>query len=276
MELGGYTFAEPKKAAKFADVVGRWTDRARNLGRWWPLAEVEARIAALQVELKQCRVPDVQLNLSSANPHEMVTGWGGSTAQQVSAPVNKVLNWMETTTAEIHALSGIRSRVMNQLHSFVTNTYYELAFSMAAELIFGEFQLTVDQRLSTMATATLARFPAVSERLATGDPEAISHAMGSCRRIVDGFADAVYPPREEPLVANGKEIQVGPSQHLNRLDAYIRDHCSSTSRRDRLRRALRDLYARVSTGVHADVTADEARALHLQTYLTIGEIALLP
>jgi len=190
--------------------------------------------------------------------------------------VNKVLNWMETTTKEIHALTGIRSRVLNRLHSFVTSTYYELAFSAAAESIFGEFQTDVDQRLATTATATLARFPVVSERLATDDPEAISHAMTTCRRIIDGFADAVYPPRDEPLVADGREIQVGASQHLNRLDAYIRARCSSTSRRDRLKRTLRDLYARVSAGVHADVAADEARALHVQTYLTIGEIALLP
>lgn len=68
MELGGYTFTEPEKATRFADVVGRFSDRPKKLGWWWPLAEIEARIAALQVELKQCRVPDVQLNLSSATP----------------------------------------------------------------------------------------------------------------------------------------------------------------------------------------------------------------
>lgn len=182
---------------------------------------------------------------------------------------------MATTTTEIHSLSGIRSRVLNQLHRFAANTYYELAFSGAAESVFEGFRNDVDQRLAAIASGASGRFPSVSERLATGDSEAISHAMTSCRRIIDAFADAVYPPREEPLTANGREIQLGPSHHLNRLTVFVQDHCSSTSRYDRLRKTLREIYTRVSAGVHSDVTADEARALYVQTYLTIGEIALL-
>lgn len=276
LELGGYVFDEGGRAAKYADSVGRWIDRVKKWGYWWPLAEIEARIAALQVELRQCRVPDVQLNLSSANPNEYVTGFGGSTAQQVSTPVNKVLNWMETTSKEIHALTGVRSRVMHRLHRFVTTTYYELAFSVAAGSVFEQFQSDVDRQLAGSATQALSRMPTVAERLAAQDTEAISHAMTTCRRIIDSFADAIFPPREEPLVVDGREIALGPPHHLNRLNAYIREKCASTSRRDRLRRTLADLYGRVSAGVHAEVTPDEARALFLQTYVTLGEIALLP
>lgn len=220
-------------------------------------------------------MPDVQINLSSANPNEYVTGWGGSTAQQVSVPVDKVLKWMETTTKEIHALTGVRSRVLHRLHEFVTTTYYELAFSAAAATIFEAFQGDVDRRLAGIAAEALSRFPAISERLAAGEPEAISHAMTTCRRIIDSLADAVYPARDEPLVVEGKEIVLGPANHLNRLNAFVAEHCESSSRRDRLRKTLRELYSRVSAGVHTDVTPGEARALYLQTYVTLGEIALL-
>lgn len=275
MELRGYDFSNEERASAFADAVGRWTDQSKKLGHWWPLAEIEARITALHVELKQCRVPDVQLNLSSANPHEMVTGWGGSTAQQVSAPVEKILKWMETTTSEIHGLTGIRSRVLARLHGFAATTYYELAFSAAAASVFDGFQADVDQQLAILANETRERFPAVSERLATGDAEAISHAMTTCRRIVDHFADAVFPPKDEALILEGNTIGLGPSNHLNRLNAYIAELCASNSRRTRLRKTLRELYSRVSAGVHSDVTEDEARALFIQTYVTLGEIALL-
>jgi len=47
MELGGYTFADAERSTKFADEVGRWTNREKKLGWWWPLAELEARINAL-------------------------------------------------------------------------------------------------------------------------------------------------------------------------------------------------------------------------------------
>jgi hypothetical protein len=276
LELGGYVFDEAGHAARFADNVGRWTDKSKKWGYWWPLAEIEARIAALQIELKQCRVPDVQLNLSSANPNEWVTGGlGVPAAQNVSAPVTKVLNWMETTTKDIHALTGIRSRVLNRLHRFVATTYYELAFSAAASSIFATFQGDVDGALARSADEVLARLPVVSERLTATDPEAISHAMTTCRRIIDGVADALYPPRVEPLMLDGNEIGLGASNHLNRLNAFVREHCSSTTRRDRVRRTLGDLYGRVSAGVHAEISADEARTLFLQTYVTLGEIVLL-
>ena len=42
-----------------------------------------------------------------------------------------------------------------------------------------------------------------------------------------------------------------------------------------LRRTLGDLYDRVSTGVHGDVTSDEARFLFLNTYLYLGEVLAL-
>lgn len=34
LELGGYVFDEAGRAGKFADMVGRWTDRAKNWGYW--------------------------------------------------------------------------------------------------------------------------------------------------------------------------------------------------------------------------------------------------
>lgn len=140
--------------------------------------------------------------------------------------------------------------------------------------VFETFQREVDERLAA-GTEAIGRFPTVSERLATGDAEAISHAMTTCRRIMDAFADTVYPPRDEPATVDGREINLGASNHLNRLNAYVSDRCLSTSRRDRLRKTLRELYGRVSAGIHDAVTAEEARALFIQTYVTVGEIALL-
>jgi hypothetical protein len=51
---------------------------------------------------------------------------------------------------------------------------------------------------------------------------------------------------------------------------------TSSNRRDRLNKNLGALYDRVSAGVHADVTIDEAQALVLNTYLLLGEIVSLP
>jgi len=276
LERSGYVFDKEGRAEKFADMVGRWSDRSKRQGWWWSLAEIDAGISALQVELRQCRVPDVSFTASSANPNEFVTGFGGHNVQQLSAPVKEVLAWMETTTKEIHSLTGVRARVLGKVHDFVFNWYFELAFSATAGSIYGAFQSEVDSRLAVVASTAAERLPAVSERISTGDSEAISHAMTTCRRIVDSFADALFPPRDTPMVVDGNEIQLGAANVLNRLNAYVLEHCNSSSRRDRLRKTLRELYSRVSAGVHADVTPDEARALYLQTYMILGEISLLP
>ncbi|HEX8202936.1 MAG TPA: hypothetical protein VF590_20845, partial [Isosphaeraceae bacterium] len=54
------------------------------------------------------------------------------------------------------------------------------------------------------------------------------------------------------------------------------ERTSSDSRRTKLRQMLSNLYARTSSGVHAEVAREEAQALMLQVYLLLGEIVSLP
>src|SRR5262249_42685332 len=112
-------------------------------------------------------------------------------------------------------------------------------------------------------------------RLAEGDQEAISHAQTSCRRIIDAFADAVYPPTDEVIEVEGRLVPLNAANPRARLNQYIRGKTSSQSRRDKLRQTLAHLYNRVSTAVHNDVTPEEAQSLFLQTYLFLGEVLML-
>ena len=98
--------------------------------------------------------------------------------------------------------------------------------------------------------------------------------MNTCRRIINAFADAVYPPREEKLRLDGTEYDLGKEKYLTRIYVLLREKCTSESRRQRLNKTLREVHERVSAGVHSDVTLEEAKTLFLQTYLTIGEIIL--
>ena len=40
----------------------------------------------------------------------------------------------------------------------------------------------------------LDKIPAVMDRLAEGDQEAVSQGLTTCRRIIESFADSTYPP----------------------------------------------------------------------------------
>jgi len=68
---------------------------------------------------------------------------------------------------------------------------------------------------------------------------------------------------------------IGESNVLNRLQVHVHEAGASKSRKDRLRRTLKDLFDRCSAGTHADVTVEEARFVFLQTYVALGEVLTL-
>jgi len=143
-----------------------------------------------------------------------------------------------------------------------------------AHRIFGQYKSQVDKLLFRRCADVIEKVPAIYKRLGEGDKEAISQALTSCRRIISSFAHAIYPPpgKEEEVIVEGKSLKLSAQNYLNLIDAYVRTHTSSISVRDRIRLTLRPLNERVCAGVHDDVTAEEAQALFLQTYLLLGEI----
>jgi hypothetical protein len=114
--------------------------------------------------------------------------------------------------------------------------------------------------IATRAGEVLSQIPAAINRLSEGDKEGVSQALTTCRRILETFADF------------GNTLKLDASKHQNRINAYIAQRTESSSRRQRLRQNLSNLFDRVSTGVHNDVTPEEAFSLFLNTYLFLGEV----
>jgi hypothetical protein len=181
---------------------------------------------------------------------------------------------LNASTVIIVRLSSIISGVIAALHDFVSRTYYELLFSEIQADLFASLQSTIDARVAPMMGDALSKIDVINERLRTGDTEAISHAMATCRRLVDATADAVCSAGDTAEI-DGQQVAITQSHVLNRLNFYAYKTGATKGRRDRLRRSLSDIYGRVSKGVHEDVTPMEARFVFLQTYLTLGEIVTL-
>jgi hypothetical protein len=269
-ELNGYVNNDPI-SIRYMGLTNRWTNQANAFGWWAPLAEIEARAKAMELELQQLQIPNVQVSATPKSQYE--AAW--TSVDLATKPAMAALKRMEQLTNTIGQLGGIKSRVLSQLHDFVALEFYKLEFSGLAESVFEKHKTRVDGVLQNHAGGALAKIPAIHDRLTEGDPEAISQALNTCRRIIDAFADAVYPAREEPVVIEGKPVAVGNDKTLNRINQYVTEKTTSRSRRERIRKTLSHLYERVCAGVHDDVTLDEALTLFFQTYLTLGEIALL-
>ena len=176
---------------------------------------------------------------------------------------------------EIRAVDTVLRRIVALLYDSVLRVYHQKYFSAFADSIFERFRAAVDARLTEACADVLEKLPAAFDRLADGDPEATSHALTTCRRMIDAFADAVYPPGDEPVTIDGTQLQVGQEHTKNRINAFVGKHVGIKPRRQRLRHTLGHLYDRVSEGVHREVAAQEARVLVLQTYLFLGEVVAL-
>jgi hypothetical protein len=253
-EMGGYE--NTPVGIKYMSLTGRWVDAQKQQGYWGPLSQQETLIQAYRNQLAAMRTPDA----------------GGDYA---NLAILNVTNAMNAITSNISRMGGIKSRVLALLHTFVSGVYYEKEFETLAESIFDAYKETIDVLIATHCGDVLQKIPSVMSRLAEDDSESISQALTTCRRIVDSFADSIFPPSEETMEVGGNVLKLGASNYQNRINAYISLRTQSTSRRQRLRQNLSNLYERVSTGVHSEVSADEARSLFLNTYLLLGEILSL-
>jgi len=159
-EMRGYPGDNPV-SLKYMDITGRWTEKEKKLGYWQSLAEINGHVAAMELQVRNLKVPDIHFAPSSSNPHEIVAGFGGAHVNKVTGVADSVLARMQSLTSQIGQLSGIRSRVLSLVHDFVSKTYYTLAFSGLAETVFEKHKKSVDELLRKTAGDALEKIPAI-------------------------------------------------------------------------------------------------------------------
>lgn len=244
-------------STKYLDLTDRWSKKEERKFYSGPLVDVETLVKGIDHRIQAAR--DFKPSGDYGIPQFGV--------QQ------KQLTELNASASKFRR---IISAVRTHIQDFATRVYYEQLFSHQAGTIFEQYQREVDAALSTTAKTAFTRLPQAFERLSAGDPEATSHALTTCRRVIESFANSVFPPQSESALIGQQAVQVGEQQVLNRLRVYAYRCVGQGSRYERLHKVLATLWGRVSAGVHSDVDASEARALVLQTYLLLGEILSLP
>jgi len=218
-----------------------------------------AMVDVLKVELSQIQIPALS-------------------GDMLLPVTNSIMGRIGRTRNNIIQHQAVLAAVRGQVHDFVVRTYYALRLSTRQDGMFETAKAEIDTLISELGEDALRKIDSAYTNLNEGDSEAISAAMNSVRRLIDEFADKVFPAVDEPRRdGQGNEIKLGQQNRLNRIKAFVDDNAAgSTSRASRLKRAVSDIYDRVSTGVHNEVTATEARYLFLATYTLLGEILELP
>jgi len=252
-EMKGY-YSDVDLSLKYMGRTGRWTDKENLKGYWGPLANIEASISTERMKLEGMTTPNIS-------------------GTQNGLIINREHNTVRNSIAgNIAKLSTIRSKVLGILHDFVSAIYYEKELDSLAESIFEAYKKEVDTLLSEYCGDVIKQIPSVIHRLSEGEGEAVSQALTTVRRIIDSFSDSIFPPSDETYDVGGNKLSLDSSKHLNRINVFVHQRVESKSRREKIRQNLSNLYGRVSSGVHSDVSIEEAKALFLNCYLLLGEV----
>ena len=221
--------------------------------------------------------PSELLAISDATKGSVSALQGVSVSGEMLIPALREQRQFISSCAEVISRIGkISGRVVQRIHEFTSRVNFELQFSQLQAELFEVCREETDSKLAPLTGNALEKVESISARLRDRDPEAVSAAMNTCRRLIDSLADFVFPPSDQNYRLGDHALAVDQSKPLNRIAAFLHAQGVSDGRRSRLRRSLADLYERSSAGVHADVSVDEARFIFLQTYVVLGEILTLP
>ncbi|HED2445685.1 TPA: hypothetical protein R4Y42_003812 [Citrobacter freundii] len=252
-EMRGYNSSDDI-SLKYMTKTARWINYEEKTGYWAPISQIESSAKSQTLKLNSLSTPNIS---------------GVSAALRVMDDHYRNVNSVANT---ISKYTGIRSRALGILHDFVSAIYYEKELDHLAESIFENYKKDVDTLISGLCSDVLQQIPSVVNRLSEGDTESVSQALTTIRRIIDSFADAIFPPTDETYTIGGNQLSLGANRHLNRLNAFVHERVESNGRKDKIRQNLANLYGRVSTGVHAEISIEEAQSLFLNCYLVLGEI----
>ena len=172
--------------------------------------------------------------------------------------------------------------IRGHLHDYILRLYINLAYGNIIEDTFTKARLETNMKLSTLCPQSINKFVSVYSNMDSDNPEDWANAVHSCRRILVDLADALYPPRKEPVIVGGKEIKVGEEQYINRLIQFIASKSESETYRDVVGADLSNIGKRldaindaVCKGTHAEISKNEASRYIIHTYLLISDIVAL-
>lgn len=273
----GFSFSKLGTCQHFAREGGRLSED----NKYWTqsLPELEGDIRITQASMAGLQFPShIAPSASSQSNIDMA---GMNVKAAVTHLTDSFMNALGNREKRLRDVTKLFHGLTSALHNYATETHLALEVGDIAEDIFEQARGSVDQFIRATCPESVEQLVAIHERMREGSDEALAQALTSCRRILAAVADAVFPPKDTPYEdATGTERRVGKEQYKNRLLAFIGDKVSSDSTKSMLGADIEHLAARLDAvyekackGVHADVTAVEARLAIIETYIFLAEVA---
>ncbi len=168
-------------------------------------------------------------------------------------------------------LNWLRKRA----HEFASTLYNKLKFSGTVSNCFDALKGAVDDKLLDLDPQLAEQLMLAFKAVSSAEVEEWSQALTTCRRLLEGLADRLYPPTTD--VVKGRPLT--QTQFVNRLWAFMDRSIASESNRelakthvDFLGSWLERTNKVANKGVHANVSQLEAVKATFHTYLVIADV----
>ena len=198
--------------------------------------------------------------------------------ENVNRATNNLLNTAKTNEQRLSVLKA-------QFYGYAIKWQMDLQFGNTAKKIFEEYQEKVSLSFSKLSTATLQKLSAIEDMMEDGNPERYSQVLTSCRRLWEDTAkqlfDEVLPNYKEKLfkTKNGKEIDVSGEHYNNKLSAVIETLQGKAAKNTLVGSEtiylvdwMEQINNSQSSGVHSNVTREQAMQCIIHTYIALGDI----
>ena len=198
--------------------------------------------------------------------------------ENVNQATNNLLNTAKTNEQRLSVLKA-------QFYGYAIKWQMDLQFGNTAKKIFEEYQEKVSLSFSKLSTATLQKLSAIEDMMEDGNPERYSQVLTSCRRLWEDTAkqlfDEVLPNYKEKLFKTkiGKEIDVSGDHYNNKLSAVIETLQGKAAKNTLVGSEtiylvdwMEQINNSQSSGVHSNVTREQAMQCIIHTYIALGDI----
>lgn len=175
-----------------------------------------------------------------------------------------------------------------QFYGYAVKWQIELRFGKTAKKIFEEYQERVGVFFSELPTTTLQKLSAIEDLMEDGNPERYSQVLTSCRRLWEDIAQVLFeevlPDHKEKIfkTKTGKEIDVSGDHYNNKISAVIETLQEKAAKNTLFGSEIiylidwmEQINKLQSSGVHSEITRDQAMRCIIHTYIALGDILKL-
>lgn len=238
-------------------------------------AELEESIANARVALTNYTTQ----GFSAAGEHALLAT--DRMVVRVAEGTNGLLNKNQTSEKRLSILKS-------QYYDYAVRWQIDLQFDGTAKKVFEEYQEQISQYYSNLSTTTLQKLSAIESLMEDGNPERYSQVLTSCRRLWEDVAkqlfEEVFPGYKDKMfkTKSGKEIDVSGDHYNNKLSAIIEMLQTKTAKNTLVGSEIiylvdwmEQINKLQSSGVHSDITRDQAMQCIIHTYIALGDILKL-